>query len=103
MNQKKAKKLRRKTSKLMRDLGMSLGKGYNEYSQEKNCVSWDRFNTPDGKVAVDPDGIPLLRPTKKPGTVKHKWEYKAFYKFIKKLHKKKDEEAIKKLKEVEGE
>lgn len=90
MNGKRAKLIRKRTAELLTSIGIPLGEGHGDYKQINNCVSWEVATDPDGKILRDPDGIQLLRPTKTPGTITHKWKYKVFYKWLKKMWKQGD-------------
>ena len=93
MNSKRAKLIRKRAAELLTSLGIPLGEGHGDYEQINNCVSWQPAIAKDGTRIVDHDGVQLLKPVKNPGTITHKWKYKIFYKWLKKLYKAGDKDA----------
>ena len=95
MNGRKSKELRMKAGKLLLSLGVSLSEGHREYKQEENCKDWGPVILPDGTRLKGPDGTPMMKPIRTPGTLHSQWKWRVFYRFLKKLHKRGDKYAQK--------
>ena len=84
MNGKKAKRLRRLATIICQQEKVPLGKGYNEYNQAMNRISWEPTKDGDGNIARDPEtGDPLIKPGKAPGTITTAWQWRTLYKKLK--------------------
>lgn len=97
MNGKRAKAIRKRSADFLSALGIGLGEGYGEYEQLRNCVSWEFAKSPDGNFMKSPEGDYYRKPVLVDGTIKHKWKFKLFYKWLKRLYKAKDMDAYRLL------
>ena len=79
----KAKKLRKLATLLCQKEGIKLGEGYNQYNQAMNRLDWEPVTDPDGNVARDGDGLPMMKPGKAPGTITCAWKWRIMYQNLK--------------------
>jgi len=94
MNGKRAKAIAKRTREFLLALNISLGEGYNEYHQDDNCMSWELAKGRDGRLLKDPTGYYLRKPVMNPGTIRTKWKFRLFYRWLKRMYKAKDEGAL---------
>lgn len=79
MNGKRAKSLRKRAAKAVKDIKPED----HDYTQEQNCLSMEQAIDPDGKPMEDGDGMPLLAVKKRPGTLHHAQPFMILYKILK--------------------
>ena len=83
MNGKRAKRLRHMARLLCKREGIKLGDGYNHYNQAMNRIDWIPQLDDDGLTVLDPDGVPLMKPSKVEGTLTTAWKYRTMYQGLK--------------------
>lgn len=88
MRGSRAKKLRKTAERVVIEiLDESPGKGYNEYNQIENRLVMEQPIDKDGMPMTDPEGMPLIAPVPKPGTITCAWLLRIVYQRLKKEHK----------------
>jgi len=89
MRGKRAKKLRRIALQyVLTVMKKSAGEGRNEYNQAMNRIEWEPMLNPEtSHPMMDPDGFPLMKPGKAPGTITSAWHWRVMYKSLKKQWK----------------
>ena len=85
MNGKKAKRLRKLAGALCRKEGIKLSEGYRQYNQAMNRIDWVPQLDDNGLTVMDPDGMPLMKPDKCPGTITCAWKVRVMYKNLKRM------------------
>ncbi len=87
MNGLTAKRLRNLAYELLAREGISGGEGYGKYDYIDNCISWEAAYDEHGMRMRDPEGQPLLKPVRKPGTMYTQWKWRRVYQNLKRLWK----------------
>ncbi len=87
MNGLTAKRLRRLAILILAEEGISAGEGRGKYDYIDNYISWEEAYDQNGMRMRDPDGLPLLKPVHKPGTMYTQWKFRRVYQNLKKLWK----------------
>jgi hypothetical protein len=83
MRGKRAKKLRKLAAYMCEKDGIKLGEGYNQYNQAMNRIDWEPQLMDDSMPMLDPEGVPLMKPTKQPGTITTAWKFRTMYQNLK--------------------
>lgn len=85
MRGKKAKRLRKMAGALLRKEGIKLGEGYNQYNQAMNRMDWVPQLNDDGFPVLDPEGLPMMKIDKCPGTITCAFKARVMYKQLKRM------------------
>ena len=63
-----------------------LNTGYNEYRYIENRIDWEAQLDDKGYPLMDPEGLPLMKTTKVPGTCFTAYLFRMVYQRLKKAH-----------------
>ena len=84
MNGKQAKRLRRMALAFIEGpMKAKASDGFNEYNQAMNRIDWEPQLDDDSFPMKDPDGVPLMKPGKFPGTITCAWKVRVMYQMLK--------------------
>lgn len=87
MRGKRAKKLRKQAELYVKNVEKKpLGTGYNSYSYIENRIDWVPQLDDKGYPMIDPDGQPLMKPAKVPGTIFNDYLVRKIYHALKKAY-----------------